>query len=368
MERNKLEPHKIGILVDMPGFPGASDMFPLAVQFALDEAAEEGLVDRPVETILNEHVGQPYGDGWASRNAYVDMVKNHNVLAVAGPFTTDNSLAILDLVEELHVPSITICGTQDYVGKYAFNTSNGNLADEPAYMAAWLKSNGYNRVAVVRDYPSRIGTEYFRFFEFASQMFGIEILLTGNIYPSPSEEDVTKVMARMKAAGPDALVYLGFGEACRELNNGLRNVDWWPPRIMTTAFVQATYHEFFANLIDGWHGIDQYDERNTRFTDMLARYKAKKKGVELAANSASSSGYDIGRCIALALSRMDIATPEAVAAALETIRMMPTMTGGPKTYITFGPYDHRGFKGLDYLNVRKATDGKTVRQEFEFGQ
>ena len=366
MKKNEIAPYKIGVMMDMPGFPGASDMFPKAVQFALDEAYESGLMDRPAITVLDEHLGQPYGDGYQSRNAYKRLVDDEQVLAIAGPLTTDNSLAILDLVEEKHVPAITICGTQEYVGQYAFNTSNGNLADEPAYIAAWLKSRGHKKVVIVRDYPSRIGIEYTRFFEYAAQQFGLEILGTANIYPGPTEEEMTAALARVKATNPDALVYLGFGEACRELNNGLRNNDWWPERIMTTAFVQATYNPFFAELIDGWYGIDQYNEGNTRFKDMLARYEQKHDDA-LVANSATSTGYDIGQCIALALSRMEVATPESVAQALETIRMLPTMTGGPKTYITFGPHDHRGFKGLDYLNVRLSKDSATVLDEFEFG-
>ncbi|MDE0929409.1 MAG: ABC transporter substrate-binding protein [Halioglobus sp.] len=366
MKKNKFEPHKIGVMVDMPGFPGATDTFPKAVQFALDEAYDRGLLDRPAVTVLNEHLGQPWGDGYASRNAYLDLVETEQVLAIAGPFTTDNSLAILDLVEEKHVPSITICGTQEYVGKYAFNTSNGNLADEPAYIAAWLKSRGHKRVSVVRDYPSIIGREYHKFFEYACQQFGIEIVGVGNIYPGPTEEDVTHVMKALKATNPDALVYLGFGEACRELNNGLRNADWSPERIMTTAFCQATYNEFFAQLIDGWYGVDQYDERNHRLSSMIKRYE-EKHGEALIANSCVSAGYDIGQCIAIALSRMEIATPESLASALETIRMLPATTGGVGTYITFGPHDHRGLKGIDYLNIRRAEGGKTHRVDFEFG-
>ena len=365
MEQNKTEPYKIGVMMDMPGFPGASDMFGAAAQFALDEAFEIGLLDRPAVTIQVDHLGQPYGDGYHSRNAYRQLVEEDQVLAIAGPLTTDNSLAILEMVESMKVPAITICGTQDYVGKYAFNLSNGNLADEPHYIAAWLKSRGHKRIAVVRDYPSRIGMEFHRFFEYATQQFDLEIIGVGNVYPAPTEESMTEVLGRLKQTDPDALVYLGFGEACRELNNGLRNNDWWPERIMTSAFVQATYHEFFAELIDGWYGIDQFNERNTRFADMLKRYH-QKTGRSLTPNSATSSFYDIGHCIAIALSRMEIATPEAVASALETIRLLPAVTGGPGTYITFGPHDHRGFKGLDYLNIRVSKNGGTELDSFEF--
>ncbi len=364
-KRNLLEPYKIGIMMDMPGFPGASDMFPEAVTFALEEAFDNGLIDRPVITVLNEYPGQPYGDGLINRRAYLDLVENEQVLGIAGPLTSDNSLAVLGLIEDKKVPCITICGTKDFVGQYAFNVSNGNLADEPAFIAAWLRSQGHITIAVLRDYPSRIGVEYTQFLEYAAQIFGLSIILVANIAPSPDEESMTQVMAKLKSVSPDAIVYLGFGEACRLLNVGLKNIDWDPPKVMTTAFVSATYNEYRARDIEGWYGIDQYDERNTRFSEMLSRYKAKK-GKEMVPNSATSVGYDIGRLYALALSRMEIATPEALAGALETVRMLPAMTGGLGSYITFGPWDHRGLKGLDYLNVRRSVNGTTEPMEFTF--
>ena len=45
--------------------------------------------------------------------------------------------------------------------------------------------------------------------------------------------------------------------------------------------------------------------------------------------------------------------------ALETIRREPAATGAPGTVITFGPQDHRGFKGADFLLLRRPSGGKS---------
>ena len=37
--------------------------------------------------------------------------------------------------------------------------------------------------------------------------------------------------------------------------------------------------------------------------------------------------------------------------------MLPACVGGPRSYIGFGPYDHKGFKG-DWLTVRQIVDGR----------
>src|SRR5882757_9986696 len=107
---NQREPYRIGVLMDMPGFAGGSDMYPLAVKFALEEAYEQKLIDRPAEVILRSYLGQPWGDGLVNRRNYLDLVQKEQVLGISGPFTTDNCMSILNLVEEQKVPVITICG------------------------------------------------------------------------------------------------------------------------------------------------------------------------------------------------------------------------------------------------------------------
>ena len=42
---------------------------------------------------------------------------------------------------------------------------------------------------------------------------------------------------------------------------------------------------------------------------------------------------------------------------LEKIKWMPCTNGGPATYVSFAPYDHRGYKG-DYLVIRHLRNGK----------
>ena len=36
---------------------------------------------------------------------------------------------------------------------------------------------------------------------------------------------------------------------------------------------------------------------------------------------------------------------------------MPCTNGGPGTYIQFGPYDHKGYKG-DFLTIRELRGGE----------
>ena len=62
-------------------------------------------------------------------------------------------------------------------------------------------------------------------------------------------------------------------------------------------------------------------------------------------------------CHALALANPK--TPEGVKQALERVRNLPAATGGPENYISFGPWDHRGYTGPDYVLHRTVRGGKT---------
>ncbi len=48
--------------------------------------------------------------------------------------------------------------------------------------------------------------------------------------------------------------------------------------------------------------------------------------------------------------------PAGVVKGLEAITMMPSVSGGPRSYISFGPHDRKGFKG-DFLSIRHIVEG-----------
>lgn len=354
-----IQPYKIGVMVDIVNRPGLTDVFVEALQFGLDESHDKGIVDRPVELVVREFRGQPWTDGFTAIDAFRDIAENEKVLGVAGPFTTDNCLAVLPEVERSGVPTITICGTQLFVGHSAFNLSNGGMGDEPAVIAAWLSSEGLKRIGVLKDFPSQIGEEYSQYFRYATDYYGLSIATEAPVSPVATQDEIVDALSILKSAQPDAIVYLGLGSnITRQINRALERIDWDPKRIMSTAFVGVTYADpEWRHCYDGWVGVDQYDERNSVMSSLLDRYK-NSTGKDWLPASSTSCGYDIGRCFGYGLGRMRIATPASLRDALETIRRLPAATGAPGTYITFGPQDHRGYKG-EFLVLRRAENGRS---------
>lgn len=352
----RLEPYRLGVLVDLPDYPGLSDAFPDMVAFALEEATARGAIERDVEVVVRAVRAQPWTDARPVIEAFRGLVDDVGVLGVVGPFTSDNCLALLPEIERTGVPTGTICGSQDFVGHAAFNLSNGGMGDEPPVIASWLASEGHTRIAVLRE-TTQIGEEYHRWFRPACELLGIETVVEAPVYTVESHDALVATLAACREAKPDALVYLGLGGLNQVFRPALEELGWDPPRIQTTAFVSAAYNEDRARRLEGWVGVDQYDERNEVFARVLDRFESAR-GYR-PAHSAGSTGYDLGHAFGVALGRMRIATPSGLRDALETVRRLPACTGAPGTIITFGPQDHRGFKGADFLVLRRAVDGRT---------
>ena len=357
-----VQPYKIGVMVDLPGDPGCSDLFVEGLDIAFEEMRELSFLDRPVELLVREYTAQPWDTGGPNIDHYQDLVQA-GVLAVAGPMTTDNSLAVLPELDRQGVLSLSICGTQGYVGDYAFSLPNGGMADEPAILAAWIRSQGLESIAIFREVPSQIGAEYTRHMHYAAKIEGLDVTMDLGVHAGATVEELEGALGKLRDSNPDALVYLGLGRfegGMEKITRCLSNMDWDAPRFMCASFVRAAYSRQRAQAFDGWVGLDQLDEKNPKFQHLMGLYQKRHGHVLEFPTSVFTCGYDIGRAFSHAMHRMVIATPEAVRDALETVTRMPSATGAAGTVVSFSKRNHRGFHGADYLVLRGVRDGRSV--------
>jgi hypothetical protein len=82
-----------------------------------------------------------------------------------------------------------------------------------------------------------------------------------------------------------------------------------------------------------------------------------KRFGRLSRNVVVALGYDTARAAMLGIANASIPVPAEVKAGLEQIKWMPCTNGGPGCYLTFAPYDHRGYKG-DFLTIRELRGGE----------
>jgi hypothetical protein len=234
------------------------------------------------------------------------------------------------------------------------------MADEPATVSAWLKGRGLRSIALVREHPSQIGEEYAYYLRHEARLRDQQIIMEQALSPVAPSEHVLAALKRLREVGADCLVYFGLGGLSGQLTDALRALDWEPVRIMGTAFVGAAFSEAHCRAYDGWYGLEQFHEQNATHLHALRLYERRFGKPRAFMDSVFTCGYDMGQAFSLAIGRMRIATGEALRDALETVTRLPAATGAPGTVISFSRRDHRGFKGADYLFVRRSEGGKNV--------
>src|SRR4249919_398583 len=129
---------------------------------AFDEAVESGLVDRPYEFVLHGENDLPNGTAKNATDGFRWLV-DQGCIAVAGAYSSDNAITVAPLANELQVPLLSWAGTERLQGEYCFRLGNGDVGGDATLVVAWLKKQGYRRIAVLSELSPN-GEEYFRFF------------------------------------------------------------------------------------------------------------------------------------------------------------------------------------------------------------
>lgn len=351
----EFDPIKIGFLLDWE--VGVLENFTQPIELAFEEAYASGISNRRIELVIERAYGLPRRAAKYAIDGYRNLI-DQGCIGVIGPLISDNSIALTPYINEWQVPALTWCGTERYNGEYCFNLGNGGCGEEGQLMAAWLARHGHRRIGVFNELSPN-GEEYFRYFRWACRDYGLTI--TGLSTISQTPDDLEASLRALRDAGCDALAYMGFGYPTILFGPLFEKLDWHPPRIMTTA-IQFCYAkpEWMAAL-EGWVGIDQYCEDNPLVTPFLDRFETRF-GRRPHTNTVVTLSYDSARVFAEAIRRAPILTGPGIKTGLESLRFLPSTTGGPRTHIGGGPYDHKLFKG-DWLLFRRVRGGRTEMVE-----
>ena len=346
------EPVKIGILVDMDIGQLLSDWVDSTI-LAIEDALNEGVYDRPVEIRTVDARGLPRENYRKVIAGYQKLVEDGCVV-VLGPMISDNSVNLRDVVNATKVPCIGWTGAVRFHGEYCFTVANGDIPTESVMGANWCFGNGYRKVGFFWEKGSS-GTDYADYFRNAAQQVGLDIVKEVALGPNP--RNLQEHLATMRDQGAEAVVYMGYGYATFHFAKAFKALDWDPPRFMGTAFMFYSNSNAWAEGLEGWHGVDQLGEdgANPNYEAMIRRFEARFGRVSR--NVVVALGYDTARAAIHGIANALIPIPSEVKAGLEKIKWMPCTNGGPGCYITFAPYDHRGYKG-DFLTIRELRDGQ----------
>ena len=342
-------PILVGVLYDFPQADGGA-LFEEAVRLGLEDAPAGGALDRPVELLPRQARGLPGGTAHDVERTFAELVEA-GVLLVLGPSISDNGLIVGPLADAAGLPCINYTGGERTRSARMFHYQVGSLEEEPIVLVRHLVSTGRTSAAVTHD-QSPVGRRYAECFADAAGAAGIDI--TGQAALSPLAEDVTAIVARLRATEPDALVYLGLGVASRAVALAVASEGWDVPVVANSALMFGYARRDWRAGFEGWVYVDSVSDGNRMRAQLRAR------SARSAAGPIGVAAYDMGRLVAEALRRAVHLTRAGVAEGLEQVKQLPASSGMEGTTMGFGHYDHGALKGR-YLVLRSWTGGRTVQ-------
>ncbi|MGZ8818153.1 MAG: ABC transporter substrate-binding protein [Mycobacterium sp.] len=358
------EPHRVAIIQDWGvGLQPLYDQYD-ATQLAFDEAHENGLLDRPVELKVVEVEGLPYARATTILDAVDATVREFEPIAIIGPHTSENVPVINPYAERVGIPFIAMCGGLELAGPWTFLTPNGTFPDEAVLMVDHaVDVCGASRIGLIRE-DNLLGDEYANYIKGRAHARGVSVVADVSVGSFIDGDTGPAAVTAMRDAGAEAYMYVGFGAnafAVLGASQKLAAEGYDVPRITMSIFMGTieglTPYVGLIDNFEGWVGVDQFDERNLTFTSMLDRFE--KRFGRRPMHCYTAQGYDMGNVVAHGLARAKPHSREGLRRALETIRRLDAAAGGPGNHISFGPYDHRGYKG-DFIVMRQIRNGQNL--------
>jgi len=344
------KPILIGIYSDMADVAPSSLELEPWLRREVDLLIAAGRIDRPVEFRKAWRLGLPGGTAADVERTIRDLAAQ-DVLLIVGPAIGDNAMIATPLADELRLPMINYAGAARARSEWMFHVQLGSHDDEGGLIAHHLAGLGCRRIAVAHD-RSTLGRRYLEFFRTESELLGLDEVATVQLFPQAQEAGAQA--EALLAAGPEAIVYLGLGEATPALDRALAARGWSGPRAMNTAGLRG-YDPAFARSIEGWAYVDMHSEDNRT----LAAYLAATGRTAEPKRHAEALGHDMGRLVAEGIARAPDLTREGIKHGLERITWLPAAEGREGTTLGFGVQDRGALKGR-YMVMRRWVDGRSV--------
>ena len=204
------EPFRIGYIQDWGIGVSAVDQMIDAARLAFDDAHANGVIDRPVELVLREVDGMPLRQFHAMREVYRELVHDQNCIGIIGPHFTDQVTSLLPTIERERVPMLTMCSSADVASEFCFTLGNISTTDEAVVLAEFLASSDCNAIAVLRE-NNYLGEEFNGYFRSAARRLHLTVVADRVVPAFTDTETVSAEIEAIRAAGADAIVYMGLG-------------------------------------------------------------------------------------------------------------------------------------------------------------
>jgi branched-chain amino acid transport system substrate-binding protein len=294
------------------------------------------------------------GDSTKAKQLVNKLIKNDHVVAIVGPSTTGDTMAIIDDVEKAGIPLISCAAgikITEPVKKWVFKTpANDHVAAEKIFNYLTSKKQKNIALLTVSDAFGSSGREQLK--TMAKQK-GFTVV-ADEVY-GPKDTDMTPQLTKIKGAKPDAIICWGTNPGPAVVTRNVKQLGIKIPLYQSHGVASKKYIELAgvdnaegvilpAGKLAVYDKLKPSDPQHKVLKDYDHDYK-KAYGIE--ASTFGGYAYDAFLMIAEAIKK-GATTPEQIRAAIEQTKKLVSVSG----IFTMSPTDHNGLDLSAFEMVR----------------
>jgi len=349
-------PYKIGAIFSITGDASSLGIPERNTAQMLEKMinAAGGINGHPLQIIIEDD----RGDNAEAANAAKRLIGRDKVLAIIGPSRTGTTLALVNYMEEMHVPLISCAAGIEIVEparKWVFKTPQSDRMAVQK-IVQYLKPKKITRVASLSD-NTAFGKGGLREIEKLLPAAGITVL-TKEEY-GPKDLSMETQLTKIRATGAQAVVCWGTPPGPAIVAKNMKQLGMNTPLICSHGVANATFLSLAGTAANGvvlpagrllvWDRIPAKHPQRALLKDYATRYQA---AYGKPADTFGGHAWDAVRLVAKALRE---AGPDRakIRASIEKTRKFAGTAG----IFNFSPADHNGLTQDAFVMVQ-VVDGK----------
>lgn len=347
------------------------DIWTTCFEMALADVTDRGAVEQPVQLVTRVAEGLPTGSAHAVMSAWRELA-DEGVVAVLGPSNADNGMTVVPTANDGGVSTILFGCSEQLASPWTFSVPWGSAPEDALLAMQWVASRGHGSVAVLWD-TAWHAEEWFAYGRRSADGLGIDVVgdvrIPALVMDDPSRDAQLAAaragIERLRQLGPDAIVMMTSHGAI-PFATALRDSGWDIARVIAGGSFGAA--RGLPELFEGWVGTCLWDDENPDCLEFLQRYE-KLAGRRPTNEDMPLVVHDGCRALLAGIGLAPIMTRDGVRQGLERVKAMPACAGAPSTVLSFGPYDHRGYKGRSMSVLRRQAGPRRddcVREPLDF--
>ena len=335
------QPIKIGALFSVTGPPSfLGEPERNSAQMVADSINKSGGIKGRQVQLITYDTG---GDATKAVQLANKLIKDDKVVAIIGPSTTGETMAVMPVVEKAGVPLISCAAGRkitDPVNKWVFKTAqNDNLAVAKIY--EYLQKKKLNKVALltVSDGFGSSGREQLKA---QATAYGIQVLYDETY--GPKDTDMTAQLTKIKGIKADAVICWGTNPGPAVVARNAKQLGLKLPLFMSHGVSSKKFIELAGDAAEGIYlpsgkviVADVLPDSDPQKKWLMSFVKEYQKIYKAEGDHFGGHAWDAMMLLKGALEKGDD-TPAAVAANLEKIRGFHGIGGS----FTYTPVDHAG--------------------------